>query len=640
MSAPSSLLARPRATASSLAALRRPQVLAVLAVVTSLAYVTWRLLATVDLAVWWVAVPLWLVELHSAVTFALFVFTAWDTQATPPAAPVSAAPGRVAVLIPTYNEPVEVLLPTVAAAVAMDLEHETWVLDDGDRDWVRALAGELGARYSARPTHEHAKAGNLNTALEHVDADFVAVLDADHVPSRTFLSATLGHFADPRVALVQTPQDFYNEDSFEHMASRRGRAAFCEQSLFYRVLQPGRNRWNAAFWCGTNAVLRRTALTEVGGLATESITEDIHTTIRLHRAGWRTVYHDEVLARGLAAADGAQYLAQRVRWGTGAMQVLRQERPLFDRRLTWPQRLSYAATLLGWFDAWRTLAYLVLPVAVLLTGASPIAAPAAVFAAALLPTLLLQHVAMSALGRGHSSVVRSLVFEFVRMPANLAATITLFLRRDVPFRVTHKGRAGDTRQRVAAPPLHAALAVLGALALGFYALSALGATPLVYGEPWAAHVSAALLALDLGVLLVAVARIRSPRFSTERRGAVRLPLAADARLDGRPAQVLDVSCTGARVVLPADAPVLPLAVLTLAVDGTAVRLVTELVGEVERGVGRVCTLRFLPHQLPAQALLARWLFARGTAPAVAVPVRSAVVPAQRAPEVVEPVPAA
>jgi hypothetical protein len=174
--------------------------------------------------------------------------------------------------VPTYNEGLEVLTPTVAAAVAMRVAHETWVLDDGDRPEVARLAADLGAHYLTRPTHEHAKAGNLNHALGKIEADFIGVLDADHVASPDFLVHTLGYFDDPGIALVQTPQDFYNLESFEHERGGATRALtdpdlagterFHEQALFYRVLQPGKNRWGGAFWCGTGAVpIRADALT-------------------------------------------------------------------------------------------------------------------------------------------------------------------------------------------------------------------------------------------------------------------------------------------------------------------------------------------------------------------------------------------
>jgi cellulose synthase/poly-beta-1,6-N-acetylglucosamine synthase-like glycosyltransferase len=300
-----------------------------------------------------------------------FTFSLWnlDRQIVPE--PVRESDLRVGVLIPTYNEPREVLFPTVAAAVALDPGHETYVLDDGQRLWVRAMAASLGARYIARDEHPHAKASNVNHALAQLDLDVVAILDADHIPDEEFLANTLGYFADPRVAVVQTPQDFYNLDSFEHDKNRswlsRGRRAisFNEQPLFYRAIQPGKNRWKAAFWCGTNALVRVSAIEEIGGIADETVTEDMHTTIRLHRSGWESIYHNEVLAQGLAARDATEYQAQRLRWGTGAMQILRLEHPFTRRGLSLSQRLAYASTILGWFDAWRTLGYLLLPLVVL-----------------------------------------------------------------------------------------------------------------------------------------------------------------------------------------------------------------------------------------------------------------------------------
>src|SRR5947207_14282364 len=317
---------------------------ALLALAVSVVYLTWRISSTVDLRVWWLAIPLVALEIHAALGLALFTFSLWDVDRRPSARVVATTADRIAVLVPTYNEGIEVLMPTVAAAIAMRLPHETWILDDGSRPEVARLAEELGARYLTRPTHEHANAGNLNHALTVIDADLIAVLDADHVASPDFLTHTLGYFDDPGVALVQTPQEFYNVASFEHEAAAGAGERYHEQILFYRLFQPGKNRWGAAFWCGTGAVVRLAALRAVGGVATDTITEDIHTTIRFHRAGWKTIYHNEVLARGLAAGDAETYQLQRHRWGTGAMQVLRTENPLLVPGLRLEQRLAYAST--------------------------------------------------------------------------------------------------------------------------------------------------------------------------------------------------------------------------------------------------------------------------------------------------------
>jgi len=415
---------------------------------------------------------------------------------------------------------------------------------------VAELAERLGARYRARTEHDHAKAGNINAVLPELDADLVAVFDADHVAHAGFLTRTMPYFADPRVALVQTPQDFYNVSSFEHVQQRGGRR-FGEQELFYRALAAGRNRWQAAFWCGTNAIVRLAALRDVGGVATDTVTEDIHTTIRLHRRGWRTVYHNEVLAQGLAAGTAEQYLGQRLRWGTGAMQVLRTENPAVVSGLTPGQRLSYLSTLLGWFDSWRTLGYLLLPLATVLTGALPVAAPLGTFVPWFLAVFGTQRLALRLLARGHATVWHASLFEVIRLPANLRATLALVGRRPRGFTVTAKGRSGSGRSRALVPPLLVALLAASGAALTWYVATAVGATPLHYGVPWAAHGAAAWLVVNAALLVVAIRRIRSPKYSAERRASVRFDIAADAAVDCTPARLREASLTGASLLAPA-----------------------------------------------------------------------------------------
>ncbi|MBB3086877.1 glycosyltransferase family 2 protein [Geodermatophilus sabuli] len=284
--------------------------------VCTLVYLVWRIGWTMpDGAARWLGVPFLVLELHGFLALVLFVITTWDVEPTRErlrTAPITGPQPRVTVLVATYDERLERLLPTVAAVLAMHGDHETWILDDGDRPEVAEMAAALGARYVTRPVHDHAKAGDLNSALRLVTTELIAVFDADHVPEPDFLTRTVPYFADERLALVQTPQDFYNTASFEH---HHPGSSLHEESLFYRVIQAGKHTAGAAFWCGTNAVLRVSALREVGGVATETLTEDFHTTMRLHRAGWRTAYHNEVLASGLAAGTPAAFYAQRRRWG-------------------------------------------------------------------------------------------------------------------------------------------------------------------------------------------------------------------------------------------------------------------------------------------------------------------------------------
>ena len=201
------------------------------AALTSLvAYLTWRVAFTLPaesggrsvawLLIGFEALPLFAITLRTV--------TLWSIDSpTPPPAPVTRTDLRVAVLIPTYNEPAEVIAPTIAAACALQPTHETWVLDDGDRSWVAEMCDAYGARYVRRDEHTHAKAGNLNHAMDLMAAeeadgtggiDVIAVLDCDHVPLPTFLTATLGWFADERIALVQGPQAYYNSGPSTTMA--------------------------------------------------------------------------------------------------------------------------------------------------------------------------------------------------------------------------------------------------------------------------------------------------------------------------------------------------------------------------------------------------------------------------------------
>ena len=505
------------------------------------------------------SVPLLTLEIHSALSLALHALNLWDLDAAPDPTQI---PGhldaeqvnvaRAAVLIPTYNESREVLLPTVAAAVALEPPHQTWVLDDGHRGWVAELARALGARYHARGSGEHAKAGNLNAALALPDlreTDIVAVLDADHVARRDFLTATLPYFTDPRVALVQTPQDFYNLNSFEHVRRRSGRR-YMEQELFYRALAAGRNRWNSAFWCGTGALLRVAALREVGGVATDTLTEDIHTTLKLHRQGWRSVYHNEVLARGLAAAEPGQYLTQRVRWGTGAMQVLRCDNPLTGAGLTLPQRLSYLETLLGWFDAWRTLGFLLLPPATLLVGGLPINAPASTFLPWFAAAFVTQRIALRFLARGRAPLLQALMFELVRMPANLLATTALIGRTRRSFVVTPKGRTGQDRTRPRTPRLLSLLVLLSLAALAVAAASLAGHGPVRYSTAWVAYGAIGWCVVNLALTGTAIRRLRNPDYAADRRAALRFDVDGSVLVEGRTAHLQDVSLTGLSALLP------------------------------------------------------------------------------------------
>jgi len=249
------------------------------------------------------------------------------------------AEATVDVFITTYGESIDAIRRTVTAAVAIRGRHLTWILDDGRSDEVRDLAAELGARYVRRLSSGGAKAGNVNHALSLAKGDYFAIFDADFVPRPEFLEETVPFFSDEHVAFVQTPQKYGNL----HNVISRG--AGYMQSVFYRFIQPGRNRFNAAFCVGTNVIFRRTAIDEVGGIYTDSKSEDVWTSLVLHEAGWRTIYIPMVLAVGDAPDTVEAYTKQQLRWATGGFEILLQHNPLSRRRrLTLDQRLQYLVT--------------------------------------------------------------------------------------------------------------------------------------------------------------------------------------------------------------------------------------------------------------------------------------------------------
>ncbi|MDP1928410.1 MAG: glycosyltransferase [Thiobacillus sp.] len=474
-------------------------------------------------------------ELFGFMTACLNVFMTWRLSVR--VAPLPAAGLKVDVFIPTYNEDVDLVRRTAMAAQAMDYPHETWILDDGNREAMRTMAQTLGLRYLARSDNLHAKAGNLNHALPHSTADLIATFDADHAPRRDFLTKTLGYFADPLVAFVQTPQDFYNLDSYQNRTDASSRMAWSEQSLFFRVIQRGKDYWNAAFYCGSCAVIRRQSLDTIGGFATGTVTEDIHTSLLLHKKGFRSVYHDESLAYGVAPAKIEPFLKQRVRWGVGAMNVWRKEGILFAPGLTLAQRLNYLATVLAYFDGWQKAFFYFAPVVVLMAGAMPVAADGWVFLLHFVPYYLLNFLAFEEISRGYGRSVLIEQYNMARFASFAWSTLGVFKIRT---------RFGVTAKHLEAPSsslgfLVPQLAVVGlnvlAIPVGIALFYAHGHLP--EDGLWA-NVVWAVINTWLAVLVVSFTLARG----TDRRNDYRFAMPLAARLNVTLGTVDDLSPNG------------------------------------------------------------------------------------------------
>ncbi|HUI04457.1 MAG TPA: glycosyltransferase [Acidimicrobiales bacterium] len=375
-----------------------------------------------------------------------------------PAVRAATVPGDdVDILIPVCNEPLEVVRPTVAAALAVRGSTTVYLLDDAGRPELAALAAHLGARYLRRGDNRGAKAGNLNDALAHCRAPFVAVFDCDHVPDSRFLEATMEWFADPATAFVQTPQYYAN--------ARRGgvaAAAWAQQALFFGGIARGKDGLGAMFCCGTNVVFRRRALDDVGGFPEGSLTEDFELSVHLHELGWRSAYVNEVLAQGLGPEDMASYVSQQQRWARGCLAAVpaavRAELPV---RI----RMQYLLSSMFFLSGWTFALYMAFPVVRILTGAQPLAGTTAdQFLLHFAPyfCLSLGAVAVAGAGRYTFEAFALLIANFW---VHVVSTLFVVAGRRGRFVVTAKrGRAGP--QPLAVVP---ALLVMGALgaAMGF-----------------------------------------------------------------------------------------------------------------------------------------------------------------------------
>ncbi|NEN78309.1 glycosyltransferase [Nocardioides zeae] len=603
----------------------------VLTALLGINYITWRWIFSVHWSAWWIAVPLILAETYSMIDSLLFGMTMWrlKERGDPPAPDPDAT---VDVFITTYNEPTELVRDTAVAAVAIRHPHRTWILDDGNRPEMQALAEELGIGWITRSPEwtgmpRHAKAGNLNNALLATDGEFLLILDADQVPAPEILDRTLGYFTDDDVALVQTPQYFVNVPESDPLGS--------QAPLFYGPIQQGKDGWNAAFFCGSNAVIRREALIQVGiaryvhdttlgvtralrsartvltaarkelgpddkavataldevlydvgraqreidrggalldvtyrfqarvaeirrrlvaadlelvaadleviaelealgesdetlatvslesldrvtardlsplgaieavealvraidvdrsgeaipvmPMATISVTEDMATCMRIHGLGWRTLYHDEVLAHGLAPEDLESMLTQRLRWAQGTAQVMFRENPLTQRGLSWPQRLMYFATMWSYLSGFAALVYIAAPVIYLTIGVLPVQALSSDFFWRLVPFLVLNQLLFFVAAAGRPTW-RGQQYSLALFPVWITSVTSafgnVFLGRSLDFSVTPKVAKESTvrrwdlvRPQLVAMGLLALAAVVGVVRLAVGQASWLG----------------------------------------------------------------------------------------------------------------------------------------------------------------------
>ncbi|MBH0021997.1 UDP-forming cellulose synthase catalytic subunit [Pseudoalteromonas sp. SWXJ133] len=353
----------------------------------------------------------------------------------------------VDVYIPTYNEPLSVVRPTTLAALSIDWPADklnVYILDDGKRSEFKEFAEEIGVGYLARSDNNHAKAGNMNSAMRYTDGEYIAIFDCDHVPARSFLQMTMGQFLkDSKLCLVQTPHHFFSADPFERNLNNHSQIPN-ENMLFYGLIQDGNDMWDATFFCGSCAVLKRAALDDIGGFAFETVTEDAHTALRMQRAGYKTAYINIPQAAGLATDSLSAHIGQRIRWARGMAQIFRLDNPLMGKGLSFPQRLCYINAMLHFLSGIPRIVFLTAPLALIYFNAYIIYAPFIAIFIYVVPTLIQIKATNSRIqGKYRYSfwgeVYESVLAWYILKPT----TVALFNPNKGKFNVTEKGGLND-----------------------------------------------------------------------------------------------------------------------------------------------------------------------------------------------------
>ncbi len=543
--------------------------------VVVLRYWIWRLTSTLPdpgLNISFVlAIALLVVETYSILVFFLNAFINADPveRALPPRVEPENLPS-VDILVPSYNEPTEMLAVTLSAARNMiyPARLRTVVLcDDGGTDQrcnspnaelaakskarraeLQALCEELGVVYSTRAKNEHAKAGNMSAALAKRDGDLVVVFDADHVPSRDFLARTVGYFVeDPKLFLVQTPHFFINKDPIERNLDLK-----CppENEMFYGRIHPGLDRWGGAFFCGSAAVLRRKALDSVGGFAGETITEDAETALEIHSKGWRSLYLDRAMIAGLQPETFASFIQQRGRWASGMMQMFMLKNPLFRTGLKPFQRLCYLNSMAFWLFPLVRMTYLLAPLAYLFFGVEIFVTTFREAMAYTLSYMAVSLLVQNAIFARYRWPLMSEVYEVAQAPYLSGAIIRTILRpRAAKFNVTAKDETlvEDYISPIAGPLVALFLLMFAgivALAVRWIAFPGDHSVLSVVGT-WAV-INFLMVSLSLRAVSEKQQRRSSPRVEMREAGTVRWEGSGERMLN---VEVFDVSTSGLRMRL-------------------------------------------------------------------------------------------
>lgn len=385
------------------------------------------------------------------------------------------------VFIATYNEPPELLYKTVNGCVHMEYPDKNkvhiYICDDGNRSEMKELAQKMGVGYLNREDHKGAKAGNLNHAMSVTSSPLIATFDADMIPRREFLMVTAAYFVDQeiknreleekdriKIGFIQTPQSFYNPDLFQFNLFSESTIPN-EQDYFYKDVQVSRNKSNSVIYGGSNTLISREALNDVGGFYTKSITEDFATGMLIQGKGYKCLAINHVLASGLSPTDLKSLINQRVRWGRGCIQTGRKMHLIFNRKLKFKQKINYLASVWYWYASWKRLIYIMSPILFAAFGVMVVKCTLMEVLIFWLPMYISSNISLKMMSRNirttkWTNLYETIIFPFMLIPT-LLETFCISMKK---FKVTKKERKQEERNWPYAIP-HAILVVLSMIGI-------------------------------------------------------------------------------------------------------------------------------------------------------------------------------
>jgi cellulose synthase (UDP-forming) len=410
--------------------------------------------------IWYLSFFFFLAELNGLLLFSFFSVNAWFLRYHASEGIAIERDFSVDIFIPVAGEDVDLLRKTIEAAVRIDFPNKKiYILDDKGNEAYKKLAEINGCGYFARKDHSDAKAGNLNFAFHRTEGDLILALDADQVPHPEIIKALIGYFKVPKIAFVQSKQNFKVPvgDPFGN-----------SDQIFYNVMQSGKDNDNAAFSCGSGVMYLREALNEIGGFSTWNIVEDVHTSMLLHDRGWRSIYYNYSLTKGTSPADIIGVYRQRKQWAADSLRILFWDNPFFHKMLSPKQKLQYFH--LGYVylvAAFIMPFFFITPILALLTEQFVLISPVSTYVIHRFPYFIAMSLAYGILNYP-TPYMKAFQMWTGLFPAFIQATwIALRSRNRKPsYRVNVK-QAGKTNT------VHSLVAVLpqmSIIALGFYAM--------------------------------------------------------------------------------------------------------------------------------------------------------------------------